>query len=258
MRNITSISLCIIMIMVGSVSAFAVENNINSCGDGLKNEKIFNANNIDITNKEDELLLLLRENGNINTDDLVIKKMNIKTAEKYITNVDNINMAESDIYYIENKKGMSVEKSILADMAVATSGNSGENVRNGSSARVVASCVIGYEAITRNTVEYIKGTYFGGRIVSQPNSSVISSLKGIYYETGPYITISGDSGIATEYTTSANFDVGKHTTLQKKNISRTRYFNSEVASAAVKAKYSVAGTVNNGNQFSFDVIASAF
>ena len=154
------------MIMVGSVSAFAVENNINSCGDGLKNEKIFNANNIDITNKEDELLLLLRENGNINTDNLVIKKMNIKTAEKYITNVDNINMAESDIYYIENKKGMSVEKSILADMAVATSGNSGENVRNGSSARVVASCVIGYEAITRNTVEYIKGTYFGGRIVS--------------------------------------------------------------------------------------------
>ena len=81
------------MIMVGNVSAFAVENNINSCGDGLKNEKIFNANNIDITNKEDELLLLLRENGNINTDDLVIKKMNIKTAEKYIKNVDNINMA---------------------------------------------------------------------------------------------------------------------------------------------------------------------
>ena len=58
MRNIASISLCIIMIMVGSVSAFAVENNINSCSDGLKNEKIFNANNIDITNKEDELLLL--------------------------------------------------------------------------------------------------------------------------------------------------------------------------------------------------------
>lgn len=122
---------------------------------------------------------------------------------------------------------------------------------------MVASCVIGYETITKDTVEYIKGTYFGGRIVSQPNSSVISSIKGTYHEVGPYMTAGGGSGISSDYTTSANFDVSKRMSLQKKNVSRSRYFNSEAPAAAVNAKYSVSGTVY-GNKFSFDVIANAF
>ena len=45
--------------------------------------------------------------------------------------------------------------------------------------------------------------------------------------------------------------------MQKKTVSRNRYFNFEASAAAVRAKYSVSGTVN-GNKFSFDVIANAF
>ena len=75
-----------------------------------------------ITNKEDELLLLLRENGNINTDDLVIKKMNIKTAEKYITNVDNININECNVDYSDREE---IDKWLLSKY-----NNLVKNVRN--------------------------------------------------------------------------------------------------------------------------------
>lgn len=249
----------IISLLIMNITVFAGDGSNLLYSEGMLNQVSTDTATAydNMTLKESNLISILHEKGDIHTDNLVAKRMSMDDAEQFILNTDNIDLSESDIYYVENKKDSIIERKILADVAVAASGNSGENTKNGSSSRVVASCVIGYETITKNTVEYVKGKYFGGKIVSQPNSSVISSITGTYHEVGPYITASGSSGIASDYTTSASFDVSKHTSLQKKNVSRSRYFNSEVSSAAVNAKYSVSGTVN-GYKFSFDVVAEAF
>ena len=206
-----------------------------------------------------ELVNLAEKYGELKSDDVRVIKLNNAEKKLLIEDNDNVDLSKSDVYFIDRELSEETgEQHVIAEIEVMAAGNTGEVSENGTSARVVANCVIGYSKKTFEGVQYRKGEYYGGKIVSQPISSAITSIKGTYVEGGAYVTANNQTGtLAKEYKTSTTFDLKKHTTLQKKTVSRTNYYSTEMPFTILAAKYEVAGTVNGNNPFSFDVNAFA-
>lgn len=237
-KNI-SVTLCFVMIISSlTITAFA--------------------KNIDKIPMSDEQIVVLAEKyDNIDFTNSTVFKMSPAKKTEILKNINNIDFEKSNVYEVNSlKENGLIEKSIVTDIALKSLPSGNKVIEEGSGSHVVANCVIGYSRKTHNTVPYIKGEYFGGRIVSQPNSSAITSLKGVYHEYGACITSNGSPSYVTGKTINATFNIGNHTNWQTKNVNSSYYYNSE-AGAAIQAKYIVSGKLNNSYNFSFTVYANA-
>lgn len=200
------------------------------------------------------------ENNSCSVDDSIkIKEIPLEQANKMVTlpksNMYTFNVDKA--YSIKQKIGDNMEEeTVYADVLITPKTSVLSSVTETKTGRVNISCTLGYERLTRNNISYVKGTYVGGKVISQQNGIQVTSLSVVYHDVGVYITSSGESGIAPDYKKTFALDVAKKNTFQKKNLSRNRYFDTHAVVGSVDGKF-VAKYKANGYNTVYTIYVNA-
>lgn len=192
-------------------------------------------------------------------DSITINEIPLEQANKIVT-LPKSNMYTFKVdkaYSIKQKIGDNMEEeTVYADVLITPKTAVLSSVTETKTGRVNISCTLGYERLTRNNISYVKGTYVGGKVISQQNGIQVTSLSAVYHEVGAYITSSGGSGIAPDYKKTFALDVAKKNSFQKKTLSRTRYFDTNATVGAVDGKF-VAKYKANGYNTVYTIYVNA-
>ncbi len=203
-----------------------------------------------------ELKALINQYYAGNTNDIKVSKLQKAETEAVLESSKPIDIQNTEVYVIQKECGeKNNEKVVIADVAVPIKPLSGGVSSETKEGRVTITCVLGYDRLTRDSISYVKGTYYGGKVETQQIGTAITSIKGTYHESGPYITASGGTGFSSGYTTSTTFSLADNRELQTKSLSRDRYFNTLISTGTVSAKYTATYKVQNST---FEISVNAY
>ena len=191
-----------------------------------------------------------------------VRELNNSEKKELLKGDNLVNIEESDVLIREvrmdnGEKAQEMLAKITIDEDSTKGLPSGSTViEEKSKAYITIKTVLGYQNIKRSGVTYSRGLFYGGKVVSQSNSVVVSSLKGRYHEYGAYVTIGGQTGItAPDYIKNKTFKVSKRYQWQYDTVDRDRYYSTTLSDNALEAKFTVKGT-QNGNSFTIALNAT--
>ena len=191
----------------------------------------------------------------MSSPNIKVEKLNDSEKTDVLEGSDQVKIRDSEVYYLtQSFADNDLETIIIADASLVASGGTVEETKEG---RVVITCVLRYERFPYKGIDYVRGVYFGGKVNSQQSGLSVTSIKATYTDCGAYVTNSGSTGIAGNYTNNKTISVSDRYSLKTFSLSRDKYFNTTMPATNVVAKYSVTYTMG-GKSSSIYVNAYAY
>lgn len=192
-------------------------------------------------NSGEILSVLVDQHKYTNSPNIKVEELDFNQKTDILEGSNQVKIRDSEVYYVTQRfADNDLETTVIADVSLAASGGVVEETKEG---RVVITCVLGYERFPYKGIDYVKGTYFGGKVNSQQGGLSVTSVKTTYTDCGAYVTNSGDIGIAGNYTNNKTISVSDRYSLKTFSLSRDKYFNTTMPITNVVAQYSVTYTM---------------
>lgn len=195
------------------------------------------SNEIDVC--ESELITLKGTDSFFNTPNVEVAELSLAEKEVALKGSDYVNKDESEVYTVKQIfGGNTVEAVVVADVAIAKPMAAGTKTLT-KDGRVNITGFLGYDILSYQGVDFIRGTRFGGKVNSQQGGLAVTEVKGVYSDSGACITSDGQQTMDFGYRKTAYFSITNRYEMQTSSVSRNLYFDTSMPATFVSTQFSV-------------------